>query len=166
MNRPYLLLGILALVAFVLSFGAGYHVGSHRPVEVVRDTVEVVRVDTVVVEKPVAVYHRIVDTMRVPVRVCDTITVRDSVYLELPREQAFYQDTAYRAWVSGYRPALDSIEVYQKTKVVTITETVQEPRRRWGFGVTAGYGAAIGADHSVTLSPFVGVGISYNFVNW
>ena len=56
MNRPYLLLGILALVAFVLSFGAGYHVGSHRPVEVVRDTVEVVRVDTIVVEKPVAVY--------------------------------------------------------------------------------------------------------------
>ena len=51
-------------------------------------------------------------------------------------------------------------------KVVTITETVQEPRKRWGFGVTAGYGAAIGADRSVTLSPFVGVGISYNFVNW
>lgn len=166
MNRPYLLLGILALVAFVLSFGAGYHVGSHRPVEVVRDTVEVVRVDTIVVEKPVAVYNRIVDTMRVPVRVCDTIRVRDSVYIELPREQAFYQDSAYRAWVSGYRPALDSIEVYQKTKVVTITETVQEPRKRWGFGVTAGYGASIGADRSVTLSPFVGVGISYNFVNW
>ena len=46
-------------------------------------------------------YHRIVDTMRVRVRVCDTITVRDSVYLELPREQAYYQDTAYRAWVSS-----------------------------------------------------------------
>ena len=166
MNRPYLLLGILALVAFVLSFAAGYHVGSHRPVEVVRDTVEVVRIDTVIVEKPVAVYYRVVDTMRVPVRVCDTIRVRDSVYLELPREQAFYQDGTYRAWVSGYRPALDSIEVYQKTKVVTITETITEPRRRWGFGVTAGYGATIGADRSVGLSPFIGVGISYNLVSW
>ena len=166
MNRPYLLLGILALVAFVLSFAAGYHVGSHRPVEVVRDTVEVVRIDTVIVEKPVAVYYRVVDTMRVPVRVCDTIRVRDSVYLELPREQAFYQDGTYRAWVSGYRPALDSIEVYQKTKVVTITETITEPRKRWGFGVTAGYGATIGADRSVGLSPFIGVGISYNLVSW
>lgn len=166
MNRTWILVGILALVAFVLSFAAGYKVASSRPVEVVRDTVEVVRVDTIVVEKPVAVYHRIVDTMRVPVRVCDTIMVRDSVYLELPREQAFYQDISYRAWVSGYRPALDSIEVYQKTRIVTITEKVTEPPRRWGFGVTAGYGATIGADHSVGLAPFVGVGISYNFVNW
>lgn len=166
MNRPYLLLGILALVAFVLSFAVGYRVGSHRPVEVVRDTVEVVRIDTVIVEKPVAVYYRVVDTMRVPVRVCDTIRVRDSVYLELPREQAFYQDGTYRAWVSGYRPALDSIEVYQKMKVVTITETIKEPRKRWGFGVTAGYGATIGADRSVGLSPFIGVGISYNLVSW
>lgn len=166
MNRTWLLVGILALVAFVMAFAAGYKVASSRPVEVVRDTVEVVRVDTIVQEKPVAVYYRIVDTMRVPVRVCDTIRVRDSVFIELPMEQAFYQDSSYRAWVSGYRPALDSIEVYQKTKVVTITETVQEPRKRWGFGVTAGYGASIGADRSVTLSPFVGVGISYNFVNW
>lgn len=162
--RKYLLLGILCLVAFVLSFAAGYRVGSTRPVEIVRDTVEVIRIDTVVVEKPVPVYVRIVDTMRVPVR--DTIRVRDSVFVELPREQAFYQDTAYRAWVSGYRPALDSIEVFQKTKVITITETVTQPPRRWGLGITAGYGATIGHDRSVGLAPFVGVGISYNFVSW
>ena len=164
--RQYLLLGILCLVAFLLSFAAGYRVGSTRPVEIVRDTVEVIRIDTVVVEKPVPVYVRIVDTMRVPVPVRDTITERDSVFVKLPREQAFYQDTAYRAWVSGYRPALDSIEVFQKTKVITITETVTQPPRRWGFGITAGYGATIGPDRSVGLAPFIGVGISYNFVSW
>lgn len=166
MNRPYLLLGILALVAFVLSFGAGYHVGSHRPVEVVRDTVEVVRVDTIVVEKPVAVYHRIVDTMRVPVRVFDTITVRDSVFIELPREQAFYQDGTYRAWVSGYRPALDSIEVYQKTKTVTITERIVEESGRWGIGVSAGYAVSVSQERQMQFSPYIGIGVTYNFATF
>lgn len=166
MNRPWILVGILALVAFILSFGAGYKLASSLRVEVQRDTVEVVRVDTCILEKPVAVYVRTVDTMRVPVRVCDTITVRDSVFIELPREQAFYQDSSYRAWVSGYRPALDSIEVYQKTRIVTITETLREPAKRWGLGVTAGYGASIGADRSVGLAPFVGVGVTYNLVSW
>lgn len=163
-ERIVLWMLVIAL-GFLFSFAAGYKVASSRPVEVVRDTVEVVRVDTCVVEKPVAVYYRVVDTMRVPVRVRDTITVHDSVFVDLPREQAFYQDTTYRAWVSGYRPALDSIEVYQNTRIVTITETVTEPRRRWGFGVSAGYGIAV-RQGGVELAPYVGVGISYNFVSW
>ena len=33
------------------------------------------------------------------------------------REQAYYEDSLYRAWVSGYRPKLDSLMVFPKTAV-------------------------------------------------
>lgn len=163
MDRKTLIVFVIAgfLVGFLLGFCR--HNPSTEYVEVLRtDTLTVY--DTVRIDRPVYITQRVVDSLRIPVT--DTLRVHDTVYVVLERVQREYRDSLYTAWVSGVDPALDSIEVYQMTKVVTITETVQEPRKRWGFGVTAGYGAAIGADRSVTLSPFVGVGISYNFVNW
>lgn len=168
------MVGILALVAFVLSFGAGYHVGSHRPVEVVRDTSEVLVLRWKDLPKPantaldgfvpVPSYKFISDTVD-RIKTVE-LAIHDTTVVYLPREEKYYEenDGRLRLWVSGYEPRLDRWELDEK--VATIKETVQEPRKRWGFGVTAGYGASIGADRSVTLSPFVGVGISYNFVNW
>ena len=163
MDRKTLIVFVIA--GFIVGFLLGFcrHNPSTEYVEVLRtDTLTVY--DTVRIDRPVYITQRVVDSLRIPVT--DTLRVHDTVYVVLERVQREYRDSLYTAWVSGVDPALDSIEVYQMTKVVTITETVQEPRKRWGFGVTAGYGAAIGADRSVTLWPFVGVGISYNFVNW
>lgn len=85
----------------------------------------------------------------------DTIHVGDSV---LPVEQKIYRDSDYTAYVSGYRPNLDSIFVYPKTTTVTneVYHTLKEKPRRWGLGVTAGYG--FGKDG---LSLAVVVGVSY-----
>lgn len=80
----------------------------------------------------------------------------DSVEVELPITQKVYGDSTYKAWVSGYRPSLDSIEVYRKT--VTIERTLVQKPKRWSIGVTGGYG--YGLLHG-RPDVFVGVGVSY-----
>lgn len=74
-------------------------------------------------------------------------TIREPVYIPVPITQKEYSTDNYRAWVSGYKPSLDSVWVYPE-KII-----IREKPRRWGIGVTAGYG--IGRNG---LSPYVGVG--------
>ena len=74
-------------------------------------------------------------------------TIQEPVYIPVPIMQKEYQTESYRAWVSGYKPSLDSIWVYPE-KII-----IREKPRRWGIGVIAGYG--IGHNG---LSPYVGVG--------
>lgn len=85
----------------------------------------------------------------------DTIRVGDTV---LSVEQKIYKDSDYTAYVSGYRPRLDSISVYPKTITVTndIYHTLKEKPRRLGLSVTAGYGFSKDG-----LSPAVVMGVSY-----
>lgn len=118
--------------------------------------------DTVLVDKPVPVEVRVVDTMLVAV--ADTVVVNDTVYLSLPRETKVYGDSTYTAQVSGYRPALDWIEVYPQTVYLTKVVKTQDVRR-WGLGLQAGYGA-YAARGQVRLAPYVGVGISYDILRW
>lgn len=154
---------VAALLLLALAFVTGRR--SVSPVEVERhDTVTVVRVDTLPVDRPVVVYRRTVDTMLLAVH--DTTRVRDTLYQSVPREQVEYRDTTYQAWVSGFRPSLDSIRLYVPVKCVTITEQVPvEVGRRWGLGFTAGYGASV-QNGAVVLAPYVGIGISYNLLTW
>lgn len=166
MKSKYLVIaGIVVFLASIV--GAWY--GGFRRGRAHSDTIEIVHTDTLTVhdtvhhEKPVYITRRVVDSILVPVPVRDTITERDSVYISLPREQAVYEDSLYRAWVSGYEPALDSIDIFTPTKYVTTT--VREPKRHWHIGVSAGYGASL-KEGGVTLTPYVGVGISYSIISW
>ncbi len=69
-------------------------------------------------------------------------SLADSVAVVLDIETRTYEDSLYRAQISGpavagYRPALDWIEVYGRTNTITRTET-----KRHRFAVTTGVGAA------------------------
>lgn len=84
--------------------------------------------------------------------------VPDSVEVELT--QKVYSDSTYTAYVSGYRPNLDSIFVRQKIITHTITETkiLKEKKfRRWNVGLIGGYGYGF---QSQTFEPFIGVGLT------
>ena len=81
--------------------------------------------------------------------------IPDSVEVIVPITQKVYADSLYRAYVSGYRPRLDSIFVYPRTRYVTVTR--QAKPQRWGIGVQAGYGVGRGG-----TGPYVGIGVSYN----
>lgn len=117
--------------------------------------------DTITRDRPVFVDRYITRTETVLLPVHDTTIVRDSVLVEVPIEVRVYEeDSLYRAVVSGYRPSLDSLLVYRTTREVT--KYVPVPvRKRWGVGVTGGWG--FGKDG---LTPFVGVGVSYNLINF
>lgn len=115
---------------------------------------------------PVADTVRIRDTVRdsIPYPVIETVvqeipelfpvyitlggdTIQEPIYIPVPITSKEYQTENYRAWVSGYKPSLDSVWVYPE-KII-----IREKPRRWGIGVIAGYG--IGRNG---LSPYVGVG--------
>ena len=70
-------------------------------------------------------------------------TVHDSIEVAIPIIQKRYDDSLYTAWVSGFRPNLDSIRLYQPTITETITKTIVKPAPLITFGIQAGGGVGI-----------------------
>lgn len=113
------------------------------------------------------------DTLRLPLARerpgYDSIT-GDSVRIimadvTIPIEQKVYRDTSYIAWVSGYRPCLDSIKVFSSTRYVTRTVTKSKPPdavRRFYFGPSVGYGITLDG----RPCPYIGVGLCYNLFSF
>lgn len=135
-----------------------------RRATVIRDTVRVTIVDTVRIVCPVVRDSLVVRyvTERLPVK-RDSVQIgcTDSVDVEIPITQKRYADSTYTAWVSGYRPSLDSIHIYPRHEVVTITNTIRQKPKRWNVGLNVGYGLT-----PKGLQPYVGVGVSYNLFSF
>lgn len=91
----------------------------------------------------------------------DTIHVSDTCWHL--REYKEYSDSSYYAKVSGVAPRLDEIRVYPKTvtQYVYRDRIVSNTKKRWGFGLSAGYG--IGRNG---LSPVLAVTVNYNLWEW
>ena len=82
------------------------------------------------------------------------IARKDTVWAVVPRTQKRYEDSTYMAWISGFEPRLDSIEVYQKTVVVTKRVEGRVKNRRFNVGLTGGFGYGV-----FTRKPDVWVGV-------
>lgn len=74
-----------------------------------------------------------------------------------------YQDSTYRAQVSGINVNLDFIEVYPKTiiKYITTTEKMRQKQKKWGIGPTIGVGVV-----NNKFYPYIGVGVTYSLIQW
>ena len=83
----------------------------------------------------------------------------DSV--EVPIVQKRYAATTYTAGVRGYKPSLDSIEVYRKTVVQRENITLRKKAPRWGIGITGGYGYG---SRNKGFEPFVGIGVYFRIL--
>ena len=121
--------------------------------------------DTILVEKPVIKKVEIIDTLRLPVPITDTLMLHDTVLVHLPIEQLQYSDPRYTAWVSGYRPQLDSIRIYQQTEYITKEIKMVTKTKRWGLGLQAGYGVSL-HEGQIQPGPYIGVGLYYSLINW
>lgn len=126
--------------------------------------------DTIPYLKPVpkdSVIIRYVTTTLPVVQHIDTVTVFDSVKVEIPITQKEYRDSTYHAFVSGYMPSLDSITVYPRTIYINSTTTNKyiPKAKRWGIGLQAGYGVYIN-NSTVHTAPYIGIGISYDIFSW
>lgn len=151
-NVLHFLLAAGIAVAFGLWSAHHFRYEPPEPPEVVIQVDTFVVHDTVTAYKPVPFNVYVVDTMWVPV----TVHEHDTVWAQLPRTAKVYQDSTYRAVVSGYRPSLDTISIYRRTVFVDRVERVTIPAPRWSWGVQAGVGAMKDG-----LGPYIGVGIQY-----
>lgn len=146
---PWILVILLAVVCVV----AWFRPHEPLPAEIRTETKvnTVVKVDTLLISAPMAPL--------LVFQLTDTIRIGDTVVY---REQAYYEDSLYRAWVSGYRPRLDSLQIFPRTVYRTVTNdiyhTIVPKKKRWGLGLQVGYGYPGGL--------YLGVGMSYNLWWW
>lgn len=87
-------------------------------------------------------------------------TICDSIDVELPISQKYYEDSTFCAWVSGYHPNLDSIKVYQQKEIETITIHTAE-RKKWSIGISGGVGVVY--DGGWHCGPGLNIGVIYSF---
>ena len=162
MNRYEKVMTILCVILLIL---IGILIGQkHRqkmplePTEIKVDTL-VIR-DTIMQYKPIFVDKIKVDSVLIPVK--DTIVIRDSVYIYMDREKITWRDSLCEVYVSGIMTSVDSVRHFQEYKYITIeTQVPAYVKSHWGLGVNAGYGVGKGG-----LTPYIGVGISYNLLSW
>ncbi|MBD9092127.1 MAG: hypothetical protein EGQ20_06335 [Bacteroides oleiciplenus] len=144
---------ILVILLAVACVAAWFRPHEPLPAEIRIETKvkTVVKVDTLLISPPMAPL--------LVFQLTDTIRIGDTVVY---REQAYYEDSLYRAWVSGYRPRLDSLMVFPRTVYQTVTNdiyhTIVPKKKRWGLGLQVGYGYPGGF--------YVGAGINYNLFMW
>ena len=162
MNRYEKVMTILCVILLIL---VGILIGQkHRqksplePHETKVDTL-VVR-DTIMQYKPIFVDKIKVDSVLIPVK--DTIVIRDSVYIYMDREKITWRDSLCEVYASGIMPQVDSVRHFTEDKYITIQKQVPvKVKSHWGLGINAGYGVGKGG-----MTPYVGVGISYNLLSW
>jgi hypothetical protein len=148
---------IIIIGLLVATFFLGRHTHKAEPIEVERvvyDTIvnEKVKVDTIWRTRVEKVY--LTEVRR------DTVTVRDTVLVEVPIYTYVAQDSLYRVEVEGFNVYFKRINVYPRT-VYRTQEKVVKTSDKWGLGVQVGYGAS-----KQGLSPYIGIGVSYNIFTW
>ena len=164
MKKLVTITSILLLLSVICNLWQYYEASITQPL-VSYDTLETIRF--ISVKEPVPADSLKVKEVivRLPVyitaedsdKVCDTCSVvNDSAEVVVPIIQKVYQDSIYTAYVSGFRPNLDSIFITRKE--VYVTKTITEKRSRWGIGLQGGYGIT-----PKGFQPYLGVGVTYNF---
>ena len=155
----YILIGVGLAVAVLLGFLIGQRCprngGGETPTIKV-DTL-VIR-DTIKVTEAISVTKRVVDS--IPYPVTDTLRLRDTLYVFLEREQIRWEDSLAVVYASGVMPQVDSVIHHTESLIIT-KEIPVIKKTRWGLGVQAGVGAGKGG-----LTPYLGVGVSYNLLSW
>lgn len=154
------ILGVLLCISVVLNIVLYIEHGKIKS-EKVCDTTKVTIVDSVKKSFPVPVDSFVVRYIAKSLPIArDSVTKQlegDSAKIQIPISQKVYEDTLYRAYVSGYEPNLDSITIKQRTTY--ITHTIRDKESRFRIGLQAGYGLT-----PKGMQPYVGVGLSYRLM--
>ena len=160
---------IVLFALLFISFGFNvYYVVKGKDVEIKEKITTVTKIDTimdtVLVVKKDKVIKVIRDTLVNVEFIRDTVDTA-KVVADIPIVQKEYSDdSTYTAWVSGYRPSLDSINIYRKN-ISTNKETVIKKKdiHRFGIGPVVYGGYNFGTKK---LDYGVGIGVSYHIWEW
>ena len=161
----YILTGVGIAVAVLIGFLIGQKHPQKSPVEPIKEKVDTLLIfDTITLTKPVFVEKIQLDSVYMPVT--DTLWKHDTLYVYLEREQIQWQDSLCRVYASGINPQVDSVTHFVQETIITREIPVPvKVKSRWGLGIQVGYGAGVNGKQ-VYLTPYVGVGISYNILSW
>lgn len=138
-----------------------------------KEIIEIPKTDTLIVE----VVKIVVDTQYVDKPVPYKVEVKDTIYLPNPQNPQFpqnpqpeylvyqtkiYQDSTYKAQVSGYDAHLDWIETYNRTIVreINVTERIQEQPKKWSIYAFTELGISNVPNFNA------GLGVSYTHNRW
>ena len=162
-KKSTFLVNALLILACVFLFGflIGQKHPQKSPVEPIKTKVDTLVIrDTMMYYKPIYVDRVKLDSVLVPV--LDTMMIHDTTYVYLEREKVTWRDSLCEVYASGIMASVDSVRHFQEYKYITIeTQVPLKVKSHWGLGVNAGYGVGKGG-----LTPYVGVGISYNLLSW
>lgn len=151
------ILGVLLCISVVLNIVLYIEHGKIKS-EKVCDTTKVTVIDSVKKSFPMPIDSFVVRYIAKSLPIArDSATKQlgnDSVKVQISISQKIYEDTLYRAYISGYEPNLDSITIKQRTTY--ITRTIRDKESRFRIGLQAGYGLT-----PKGMQPYVGVGLSY-----
>ena len=161
----YILTGVGIAVAVLIGFLIGQQHPQKSLVEPIKEKVDTLLIfDTITLTKPVFVEKIQLDSVYMPVT--DTLWKHDTLYVYLEREQIQWQDSLCRVYASGINPQVDSVTHFVQETIITREISVPvKVKSRWGVGIQVGYGAGVNGKQ-VYLTPYVGVGISYNILSW
>lgn len=154
MNKNLAIAVLSLLLALSLVFQYLYHSNRKSKENSLKtDTITITKIDTVTIIKPVVQYRYITQV------ITDTLYSTDSVLVpvRIPIESKTYQDSTYRAVISGYRASLDTIQVYPIHTITTITNTIIK-EKRFNIGVQAGVGYGC---FNKKPDVYLGFGVSY-----
>ena len=146
---------------FMLGFIIGQKHPQKLPVEPIKVKVDTLVIhDTTMSYRPIYVDRVKLDSVLVPV--VDSVKIHDTTFVYLEREKVTWRDSLCEVYASGIMASVDSVRHFQEYKYITIeTQVPVKVKSHWGLGVNAGYGVGKGG-----LTPYVGVGISYNLLSW
>ena len=161
----YILTGVGIAVAVLIGFLIGQQHPQKSPMGPIQEQVDTLLIfDTITLKKPVFVEKIQLDSVYMPVT--DTLWKHDTLYVYLEREQIQWQDSLCRVYASGINPQVDSVTHFVQETIVNREISVPvKVKSRWGLGIQVGYGAGVNGKQ-VYLTPYVGVGISYNILSW
>lgn len=160
MQDVVFIIGVLAMVIVWLVLE--HHFSTNEP-EVVRDTIyatDTVYPEAEVIKDTFLRYNTyyLKDTIRDTV---PGIIVNDDSILIPITQKEYTDDTTFRAWISGYEPNLDSIQVYQQKMIIKEKSTVKK-RQMVNFGIQAGAGRGL---FTKQFDVYVGAGVTITLPN-
>ena len=159
---------IILIIAFNISLSRIKTLKANQG-KIISDTTYIHTVDTISINKPVPYKVEVIKTIHDTLPSIDSIPV--PVIVNIPISQKSYSDTIqtkdkdtliYNAYVSGYKPNLDSLNLrlFKTSKIITNTP-VPHKKRKWSIGPNIGV-----SYDGIKVRPTVGIGIQYSIISW
>ena len=144
---------LFSLLCGVLRYYELYHNVLNAPI--IKDTITIT--DTITVTAPPVKENKVTrkDTVYLP-----SPTLDDTIDVILPLEEKVYEDSTFRAVISGFKPSLKELTIYPTTTTITEKKLIRTKEK--GFKLRPSIGIGYGL---INKEPdlYLGISLTYNF---